>query len=92
MDTHSPKTKGLLHILFQALLCICVKHAFLLIEFICYDDGCHLCKYARHSTRCNLTPTAKKLAEVKIVIDKMHIMGHVDKWSWKTVIQESLRN
>ena len=55
---------------FQALLC--VKHVLLFIESICYDDGCHLRKYARHSTGCHLTPTAKKLAEVEIVIDKMH--------------------
>ena len=53
---------------------------FLILEFICYDDGCHLRKYARHSSRCDLTPTTKKLAEVEIVIDKMHMSGHVDNW------------
>ena len=50
------------------------------LEFICYDDGCHLRKFARQATRQDLTPTAKKLAMVEIVIDKMHMAGHVDKW------------
>ena len=50
------------------------------LEFICYDDGCNLRKFARQTTRQDLTPTAKKLAMVEIVIDKMHMAGHVDKW------------
>ena len=48
--------------------------------FICYDDGCHLKKYASHSTRKGLTPIAARLSEVNIVIDKLHFKGHVDKW------------
>ena len=50
------------------------------LEYICYDDGCHLKKYASHKTRCGQTPTAKLMTEVSIVIDKMHMAGHVDKW------------
>ena len=50
------------------------------IEFVCYDDGCHLRKYARHGIRKDLTPTAQQLARVEIVIDKMHFSGHIDKW------------
>ena len=49
------------------------------LEFICYDDGCHLRKYSRNSIRRNLTPTTEKLATVEIVIDKLHMAGHIDK-------------
>ena len=31
-------------------LCMPVLHT----EYICYDDGCHLCKYARHPSRKDL--------------------------------------
>ena len=27
-----------------------------------------------------MTPTAQKLANIKIVIDKLHMQGHIDKW------------
>ena len=56
---------------------------FIFIEFICYDDGCHLKKYACNPTRRDQTGTAKKLAEMSIVIDKMHMAGHVDDWCKK---------
>ena len=51
-----------------------------LIEYICYGDGCHHRKYARNSCRSSQTSIAKVLAEIDIVIDKMHMAGHVDKW------------
>ena len=47
---------------------------------ICYDNGCRLWKYARQTSRKDITPTSKKLADVEIVIDKMHMAGHVDEW------------
>ena len=50
------------------------------LEFIYYDDGRHLRNFARKPSRLDLTPTPKKLATVEIVIDKMHMAGHVDKW------------
>ena len=53
---------------------------FIHTEFICYDDGCHLRKYAHNSTRKVLTETTKCLAEIEIVVDKMHVSGHTDKW------------
>ena len=48
--------------------------------YICYDDGCHLRKYARNPVRSQLTPSTIKLSQIEIVIDKMHMAGHVDKW------------
>ncbi len=49
-------------------------------EYICYDDGCHLKKYATNACRRDLTPTSQLLSKVTIAIDKMHMAGHVDKW------------
>ena len=65
------------HVIFQVLLLN--MNNFPCIDYICYDDGCHLRKFARHSSKQDVTPTAQKLASVEIVIDKMHMAGHVDK-------------
>lgn len=48
--------------------------------YICYDDGCHLRKFARNPCRSQVTATSKLIAEKDIVIDKMHMKGHVDGW------------
>ena len=48
--------------------------------YICYDDGCHLRKFARNPSRKDVTPTAKRLASLEILVDKMHMAGHVNKW------------
>ena len=50
------------------------------VEFVCYDDGCHLRQYARNPCRSQITPCSAKLANVEIVIDKMHMAEHTDKW------------
>ena len=49
-------------------------------EYVCYDDGCHLRKFCQNPVRRELTETTKILAATKIVVDKMHILGHVDAW------------
>lgn len=48
--------------------------------YICYDDGCHLRKYSTNPCRCDLTPTTQLISNMIIVIDKMHMAGHVGKW------------
>ncbi len=53
---------------------------FILPEYICYDDGCHLWKYAQNEIRRDVSRTSKKLASIQIVVDKLHMAGHVDKW------------
>lgn len=50
------------------------------LEFICYDDGCHLRKYANNPKRKDLTVTTRLMSELEIVIDKMHMKGHTDMW------------
>ena len=46
-------------------------------EYICYDDGCHLRKYARKPCRSEMTVTSKVMSHLNIVVDKMHM---VDMW------------
>ena len=48
--------------------------------YICYDDGCHLRRFAQNPSRRDLTPTTNNIASIEIVVDKMHITGHTDKW------------
>lgn len=69
----------LLYVIQIALSCF-LSLPFLSTEYVCYDDGCHLRKYAQHSTRRNVTPTAQRLSNIEIVIDKLHMEGHTDKW------------
>ena len=52
------------------------KHA----EFVCYDDGCHLRKFAQNSCRKDATPTATLISQLNFVVDKLHMKGHVDPW------------
>lgn len=49
-------------------------------EFICYDDACHFRRYSRNPSRILYTEQAKQLATVEIVVDKMHMKGHIDPW------------
>ena len=50
------------------------------IEFLIYDDACHLKKYACNPVRCEKTPTAQRMAALETVVDKFHFVGHVDPW------------
>ena len=54
------------------------------IGYICYDDGCHLRRFAQQPHRKNVTATSQKLASLEIVVDKMHIAGHKDPCTAKT--------
>ncbi len=49
-------------------------------EFLIYDDGCHLKKYATNPERLTKTPTAQRIGSVNIVVDRFHFPGHVDPW------------
>ena len=55
-------------------------HACFTAEVLCYDDGCHLRKYARNPVRSKLSKAAVRLSNIDIVIDKMHYNGHIDMW------------
>lgn len=49
-------------------------------EYICYDDACHLKRFARNPVRKDLTLQTKQLASVEMAVDKMHMKGHTDPW------------
>ena len=55
-------------------------HMYCPLEYVCYDDGCHLRKYAMNPCQCDVTQTTHILSEVAIAIDKMHMAGHIDMW------------
>ncbi len=48
------------------------------IGVICYDDGCHLKRFARK--RAGITTISTLINEYEIVVDKMHFAGHTDSW------------
>jgi len=50
------------------------------IETICYDDACHLKKFAQNKTRCLLTATSQRMAKMTMVVDRFHFKNHVDSW------------
>ena len=66
------------------IFCCCYGYNILwlwiIAEYICYDDGCHLRKFAQNPLRKDLTSTTQKLASLEILVDKMHITGYVDPW------------
>ena len=51
-----------------------------LVDRICYDDACHLKKYCMNPKRKSITKVTERLANMNMVIDKMHFRNHVDKW------------
>lgn len=59
--------------------CTCIS-----LEYVCYDDGCHLRRFAQNPLRKDVTPTSRFLASLEILVDKMHMAGHVDKWCRET--------
>lgn len=50
------------------------------LGYICYDDGCHLKRFAQNSVRSDVSAIAKFIAQLHIVIDRMHFKGHIDEW------------
>lgn len=58
---------------FENTICLCAG-------VICYDDACHLKKFAQNPVRSDLTEIAKRLKGMKMVCDKFHFRNHVDSW------------
>ena len=50
------------------------------IDIVIHDDACHLRKCA--ASRASKSPLARSLAypQVKYVVDRFHLKGHVDHW------------
>lgn len=53
---------------------------FFKLDFVVYNDGCNLKKFATNPVRSNLTDTSKRIRDMHIVVDKMHFKGYVDFW------------
>ena len=53
---------------------------FVFVGIICYDDACHLKKFAQNPVRSDLTGIAKKIKKMSLVCDKFHFRNHVDRW------------
>ena len=49
-------------------------------EYMCYDDGCHLRKFARNPVRSQVSAESKLISQLEIVVDKMHMRSHTDSW------------
>jgi hypothetical protein len=79
-NEQAAKDLGIQWCYFKVFLIITYR---LTIEFLIYDDGCHLKKYASNPTRKQKTPTAKLIAAVPTVIDRLHFKNHVDPWCYQ---------
>ena len=47
-------------------------------EYICRDDRCHLRGFAQNPNRWQQSSTSQRIADLEIVVDKMHFKGHTD--------------
>ena len=50
------------------------------LEYIIYDDACHLAKYSINEKVSDRNKTTKFFSERKFVIDKFHFRNHIDPW------------
>ena len=48
-------------------------------EFLVYDDGCHLRKFAINPVRNTLIKIAQDITAMEIAVDKLHFKGHIDQ-------------
>ena len=54
------------------------------VGYVIYDDGCHLHKYIHNPCRSQLTKAAQAMCDLNVVIDGMHMKGHIDGWCKRT--------
>ncbi|XP_044181754.1 uncharacterized protein LOC114956987, partial [Acropora millepora] len=47
---------------------------------ICYDDACHLKRFAQNPIRCSKTDIASRSCEMEILCDRFYFKNHVDGW------------
>lgn len=56
------------------------SYSYMFVGFLCYDDACHLKRFATNPQRSTLTDVATVISGLNIVVDKMHFAGHIDPW------------
>ena len=54
-------------------------------HLLAYDDACHLKRFICNPVRADKSEISKLLATLRIVVDKMHFVNHVDKWCRRNV-------
>ena len=54
-----------------------------LLDVLCYDDACHLKRYAQNPVRKDASDIARKMATMDMVCDRFHFANHTDKWCKK---------
>lgn len=64
-----------MHLKLVIIHCPCRGLCTFLKDYICYDDGCHLRKFATNPVR-QVGIMRKQIAEKDIVVDKMHMLMH----------------
>lgn len=75
----NPVTASHLSKLYRVVVCPFIPcHYKLHVEYVCYDDGCHLKRYAINKCRSDQTQTSRIMSQLCIAIDRMHMVGHVD--------------
>ena len=72
--------KNKIKCLLNEIIMVCY---YILIACICYDDACHLKKFAINPSRSELTEVSKKMSQLEYYIDRFHFPNHVDKWCKK---------
>ena len=50
------------------------------LEYIIYDDACHLVKYSQNDKISEKNETTKFLSERRFVVDRFHFRNHIDPW------------
>ena len=53
---------------------------FIYPKYIIYGDGSHLRQFAQNSNRRQQRITTQLLADVELVVDKIHFKRHTDTW------------
>ena len=49
------------------------------LQYLLYDDGCHLAPFSKEPKRASFSTASKTAASLEYYIDKMHFKGHVSK-------------
>ena len=72
--------KNKIKCLLKEIIMVCY---YILIACICYDDACHLKKFAINPSRSELTEVSKNMSQLECYIDRFHFPNNVDKWCKK---------
>ena len=57
----------------DAIIIMLIKlYSYMFVDFLCYDDACHLKRFATNPQRSKLTHVATVISKLNIVVDKIH--------------------